>query len=129
MITTPSSSPPPEPTGTAQSDQAGFTPWTRWLSGTLGAMSAGTGVTALFITENQVGTATLLAIGAYFAIAAVLGRFPRLKLGESEIDPREFRDVQKKVGQVESEVSNLSERVAVAFLSSMSKNMYEIWRC
>lgn len=123
-MTTPSSSHRAGADGSARSEQAGFTPWTRWLSGTLGAVWLGTGVTAVFITENQVGTATLLAIGVYFAIAAILGFFPRLKFGESEIDPGEFSAVKEKVGQVENEVSNLSERVAKAFLSSMSENMY-----
>ncbi|SNY78706.1 hypothetical protein SAMN04244553_1367 [Nocardia amikacinitolerans] len=121
----------------------------RWLSGTVAVFAACTGAVAVFTTENQVGTAALLAIGAYFAITTLIGRFPKLKLGENEIDPSEFRafkttivatttglaetkdrlqeakaETDEKIGQIESEVSDLNERVARAFLSSMSEPMW-----
>jgi hypothetical protein len=57
------------------------------LAGVLGLASAGTGSVAVFETENEVGSAALLAIGVYFLLAAVLRRFPKLKFGDTEIDP------------------------------------------
>ncbi|MFE6925430.1 hypothetical protein ACFVAV_30760 [Nocardia sp. NPDC057663] len=134
----------------ATTENPEYTARMRWLSGMIAAISAGAGVAAVFMTENQAGTAALLAIGAYFAITTLLGRFPRLKLGENEIDPSEFRAIKKtvvatttglaetkdqlqearaqadeKIEQIESEVSDLNERVARAFLSSMSEPMWQ----
>lgn len=68
----------------------------RLTSVAVAVASVGAGGVAVFETENEVGTGTLLAIGAYFVIAVILGRFPRLKLGENEIDPSEVRKATRK---------------------------------
>ncbi|MGV9818745.1 hypothetical protein [Nocardia xishanensis] len=143
----------PAPSGSAQVEATPENPESsvlmRGLSGSIAIVAACTGAVAVFTTENQVGTAALLAIGAYFAITTLIGRFPRLKLGENEIDPSEFWAIKKtvvatttglaetkdqlqeakaetdeKIGQIESEVSDLNDRVARAFLSSMSEPMW-----
>lgn len=80
------------------------------------AILAVVGVIAVFITENEVGTATLLAIGCYFLIATFLGRFPKVTLAGNEITP--------ELKEVKDELRDLSERVTKTFLSSMSPEMY-----
>lgn len=67
------------------------------LAGALGLAGAGAGSAAVFRTENEVGSATLLAIGVYFLIAALLRRFPKLKFGDTEIDPTARQMARKAI--------------------------------
>lgn len=41
----------------------------------------------MFRSDNEAGAATMLIVAAFFAIVAALGRVPRLKFGDNEIDP------------------------------------------
>lgn len=66
------------------------------LNGAIGALGVGGGIAAVFRTENEVGSATLLAVGAYFVVAAILGRFPRLIIGGNEVDPRRLEEVKEE---------------------------------
>lgn len=56
-----------------------FQPWLRLVLGTLGAVSIGAGVTAVFVTVNGTGTAVLLALGGILLALAVLGDRIRLR--------------------------------------------------
>ena len=53
-----------------------FQPWLRLVLGTLGAVSIGAGVTAVFATVNSTGTAVLLAFGGILLGLAVHGDWP-----------------------------------------------------
>ena len=58
-----------------------------------GAIGAGlivAGAVAVFLTENEIGSAGLLVTGAFFAMIAVLGHVPRLKWGDTEVDPTQL---------------------------------------
>jgi len=50
-----------------------FTPVLRVLTGLLGAASFGTGVFAVFVTQNGTGTGVLLAFGGILLVLALLG--------------------------------------------------------
>jgi hypothetical protein len=66
-----------------------FQPWLRLVLGTLGAVSIGAGVTAVFVTVNSTGTAVLLAFGGILLGLAVLGDWPAsVKLGGTEVTLR-----------------------------------------
>ena len=47
----------------------------------------GLGGVATFQTDNEVGTAAAFAVGLFFAIVALIGRVPKVKVGDNEIDP------------------------------------------
>ncbi|QIY68885.1 hypothetical protein HEP84_06375 [Streptomyces sp. RLB1-33] len=59
-----------------------FTPVLRVLTGLLGAASFGTGVFAVFVTQNGTGTGVLLAFGGVLLVLALLGdRIESFELG------------------------------------------------
>jgi len=68
------------------------------LCGLVGIAAVGAGIAAVFLTENEVGSATLMAAGVYFLIAAFQQRFPKLKLGGNEIDPGQDRVAREDAG-------------------------------
>lgn len=70
--------PPPPPTLTGR---------TPLVVGIVAVVIGVAGAVAVFTTDNEVGTATLIAVGLYLAISAIQGRFPRFKLGDNEFDP------------------------------------------
>ena len=45
------------------------------------------GVFGTFNTDNEIGTSALLLIGGVSSLIALLGRVPRIKVGDNEIDP------------------------------------------
>ena len=49
----------------------------------------GAGGLAVFSTDNEVGSSALLLVGLFFAVTALLGRVPKIKIGDNEIDPSE----------------------------------------
>ena len=61
-----------------------LTRWQRGASIVLGLGAGGAGVAAVFLTSNELGSATLMAAGVYFILAFLLGRFPKLKFGDKE---------------------------------------------
>jgi hypothetical protein len=50
-------------------------------------LGLGLGGVATFKTDNEVGTAAAFAVGLFFAIVAIIGRVPKVKVGDNEIDP------------------------------------------
>lgn len=64
-------------------------------AGVLGSAGVLGGGTAIFLTDNEVGSATLLVLGGYFLVAVVLGRFPRLNIAGNEIDPSKLQEVEE----------------------------------
>ncbi len=72
-----------------------MSPWQVVVTGVLGVASAGAGAVAVFETKNDVGSAALLTLGLYFLIAMILRRFPKLKFGDTEIDPATRRIAQQ----------------------------------
>ena len=87
--------------------------WQRLVSAALAIAFVGAGAAAVFETDNEVGAGALLALGAYFVIASILCRFPRLKLGENEIDPSEVKTATrrsevaiKKAGAAEAQATD-----------------------
>jgi hypothetical protein len=66
-----------------------FTPTLRVLLGLLGAGSFGTGVIAVFVTENGTGTGVLLIMGGALLVLALLGnRVESLELGGASLKLR-----------------------------------------
>lgn len=61
--------------------------WVRALCAALGTALVGSGGAAVFLTPNEIGSATLLAMGALFVVIALVGHVPRLKWGSAEVDP------------------------------------------
>jgi hypothetical protein len=41
----------------------------------------------VFFTDNEISTAALLVVGAFFGAVTVLGYWTRLRLGDNEFDP------------------------------------------
>lgn len=62
-------------------------PALRWICGLGSVTLYSVGGVAVFTTSNDVGTAALLTVGLFLSIVALLGRVPRVKLGDNEIDP------------------------------------------
>src|SRR4051794_40774725 len=58
----------------------------RWCCAVLSVILVCVGGFAVFESSNELGTASMLILGAFFAIVASLGHVPRLKWGDSEID-------------------------------------------
>jgi hypothetical protein len=72
--------------GAIRSTLTTLTPVMRVLLGLLGAGSFGTGVYALFVTENDVGTGVLLAFGGVLIVLALLGnRLESVELGGAKL--------------------------------------------
>jgi hypothetical protein len=68
----------------------------------------------VFLTANGAGSAALLAVGVYFVLAVLLRRFPKLKVGDTEIDPsltRIVRHATAKSEQATEEAENAKEGV------------------
>ncbi|MFD9096958.1 hypothetical protein [Streptomyces collinus] len=66
-----------------------FTPVLRMLTGLLGAMSFGTGVLAVFVTQNGTGTGVLLAFGGVLVVLALLGnRIESFEFGGTKLKLR-----------------------------------------
>lgn len=58
----------------------------RWCCAVLSLILVCVGGYAVFESGNELGTASLLILGAFFAVVAALGHVPRLKWGDAEID-------------------------------------------
>ncbi len=82
------------------------------VSGVLGAVAAGLGVVAVFVTRNELGSATLLLLGAYLVLAAVLRRFPRMRIGGSEIDPYVLEETRRDSGAAKVNADDAKEGLA-----------------
>ncbi|NKQ51968.1 hypothetical protein HFP15_03625 [Amycolatopsis sp. K13G38] len=66
----------------------------------------GAGGTAVFMTDNQAGTAVLLAAGALFGLIGLSGRLPsRIKFGDNEVQmpPPIAKAVAKRIEDAEPE--------------------------
>ena len=59
----------------------------RGLCTLVGIGGLGLGTFATFETDNEIGTSALLFVGSIASLIALLGRVPRIKVGENEIDP------------------------------------------
>ena len=77
--------------------------------GLIGLVIAGTGIYAVLETENELGSATLMVAGVYFGVASFLGRFPKLKFGDSEIDPNEVAAATQKSAKAQDESEEAKE--------------------
>jgi hypothetical protein len=78
------------------------TPLARVMVGLLGAAVFGTGVAAVFTTENGTGAAALLAIGAGFVVIAALG---------DQLESVEFGGVSVTLRDIARETLDLADRV------------------
>lgn len=69
--------------------------WPRAICWAFGIGFGGIGTYAVFVTDNQAGTAALLILSALFSIVALTGRVPqRLQFGENSVEwPSELTDV------------------------------------
>jgi hypothetical protein len=59
----------------------------RMASGLVTVAGLGLGGWAVFKSDNELGTSTLLLVGVLAGIVTALGRIPRIKMGDHEIDP------------------------------------------
>jgi hypothetical protein len=67
----------------------------RVVTGFIALVAGGSGIAAVFLTGNELGSAALLVVGMYFAVAVLLGRFPRLSLAGNEIDPGRLEETRR----------------------------------
>lgn len=58
-----------------------------WLAGTASALGLGFAGYATLKTDNEIGTAAAFVAALFFSVVAMTGRVPRIKVGDSEIDP------------------------------------------
>ena len=66
--------------------------WERPAAGAAGSVLAGAGVVAVFVSENQAGSATLIVIGGLFLLMAVSGRtIESVRIGDWEFTMSELR--------------------------------------
>lgn len=86
----------------------------RSASVVVGLAASGAGVAAVFLTSNEIGSATLLAAGVYFVVASFLGRFPRLKFGDNEIDPGEVEKARQESNEAKSDSGEAKEGLGEA---------------
>lgn len=70
----------------------------------VGVAAAAAGLFAVFKTENEVGSAALIAVGVYFLLAVIIRRFPKLKIGDNEIDPT-ARQIARQAARRASEAA------------------------
>lgn len=97
----------------------------RALAGVVGMVGAGTGVGAVFGTDNELGSTALITAGVYFLVAAIQARFPKLKFGDNEIDPtarglaRQALHIGQQAGaEVEEAKEGLKEGLGVSAASA-----------
>lgn len=84
----------------------------RVVTATVGVLAGGAGGVAVFETDNGIGSAALITVGLYCLVATVLDSFPRLKLGDSEIDPtarRIARQAQRISLKAEEDAADAKE--------------------
>lgn len=84
------------------------------VSGAVGTLAVGAGIVAVFWTGNEVGSATLLAVGVYFVVTAFLGRFPRLIIAGTEVDPRKLEEVEEDADAAKVNSEDVKEGLADA---------------
>lgn len=72
---------------------------TRTIAGVAAVILGGAGVTATFTTDNDTGSATLMAVALYLTVAWAQGKFPKLKLGGNEIDPHDVDEAKTEAGK------------------------------
>lgn len=97
--------------------EAHLTPLQLTVAGIAGLVSAGAGAVAVFETENEVGSAAMIAVGVYFLIAVIVRRFPKVKLGDNEIDPtarRIARQAERRSMRAVEDAADAAEDAADA---------------
>ena len=96
----------------------------RVAAGVLGAAMFGTGVAAVFATENGPGAATLLAIGAAFVSFAALGdRIQRLELGGVNLT---LRDIARQTFALAEEAERRGDDEAAERLRAAGRTLQEL---
>jgi len=90
-----------------------ITGWGRAATGAVSVAALLAGGLATFKTDNEIGTSALLFVGVLGGIVTLLGRIPRIKVGENEIDPGTAYIVGERAG---------AERVAEAVVEQVKNN-------
>lgn len=104
-------------TGTGESDSVKperLTLATRWISGVLGLGIVGSGIAAVFVKNNNGGSAVLIGAGAVFLLMAVTGHGVRsFKIGSSEVvmDAVDRAREQKRQGDVEGAMDTIESLI------------------
>jgi len=81
----------------------------RVVTAVIALAAGGSGIAAVFLTRNELGSAALLVVGMYFAVAAILGRFPRLSLAGNEIDPGRLEEARRSSRVARSDSVDVKE--------------------
>jgi hypothetical protein len=81
----------------------------RVVTGLVALAAGGAGAAAVFLTGNELGSAALLVVGMYFGVAALLGRFPKLTLAGSEIDPGEVAQARRVAADAKVDAEEAKE--------------------
>jgi hypothetical protein len=96
----------------------------RVAAGVLGVATFGTGVAAVFVTENGPGAATLLAIGAAFMAFAALGdRVQSLELGGVNLT---LRDIARQTFALADEAERRGDDEAAERLRSAGRTLQDL---
>lgn len=66
--------------------------WPRRLCTVVSVALLGLGIWATFTTDNEIGTGALVVVGGFAGVTALLGRVPRLRVGDLELDSQLARE-------------------------------------
>ena len=103
-----------------------LTPVIRAAAGVLGVAVFGTGVLAVFVTENGGGAAALLAIGAAFMVIAVLGdRVQSVELGGVNLT---LRDLARQTYALAREAEHRGDEESAARLRTVAGELEALAR-
>jgi hypothetical protein len=81
----------------------------RVIAGLIAALSGVAGLAAVFLTGNELGSAALLVLTVYFAVTVSLGRFPKLTLAGSQIDPGELEQTRQASDAAKLDAAEVKE--------------------
>jgi hypothetical protein len=83
-------------------------------AGAIASLTGLTGLASVFLTDNEIGSATLIAVSVYFTVAVINNRFPRLKIGEHEINPDILHETRREADDAKVNSEDAKEGLANA---------------
>lgn len=102
-------------------------PWERWTAGAIGLVATGAGTTAVFISDNQAGTAALFVVAVAFLLIGVQGTpLTRFASGDHSADfaaRRTRRTIGREVVQEAVEAQQSGDSTTADNLVEVARNI------